>query len=364
VSALLEATGIKRSYRNALDLQVDQVAAGESRVLCLLGPSGAGKSTLLRILGLIEKPDAGEVRIGNAKASTHNLAARRKIAAALQSAPMWRGSVAHNVEYGLQVRGTGRRERRVRAEEALASMGLEGLEGRDANQLSGGQAQRVALARALVVEPEILLLDEPLAHIDEPLRESLAADLRKFTLRTNCATIWVTHDRAEAMSASDEVAVIEDGKLLQSGPAMEVFAKPAGEKVAKLVGADNIIPGKITESTEGLALISPTNHQGALLQVATDLPPGADVWLLVRPEEISIWQTPPEGPSPRNRIKGRIKEIVLSGATAKLHIESLAGGLSAIALITRPTMTEMNINRGSEIWFGFKATSAHTVRRS
>lgn len=364
MSALLEATGIKRRYPNALDLEVDGIAADGGRVLCLLGPSGAGKSTLLRILGLIEKPDAGEVRIGSEKASTHNLAARRKIAAALQSAPMWRGSVAHNVEYGLRVRGAGRHQRRVRAEDALGSMGLEGLKDRDVTRLSGGQAQRVALARALVVEPEILLLDEPLAHIDEPLRESLAADLRKFTLRTGCATIWVTHDRAEAMGASDEVAVIEDGKLLQSGPAMEVFAKPAGEKVAKLVGADNVIPGKITESTDGLALVSPTGHEGALLQVATDLPLGADVWLLVRPEEISIWQTPPEGPSPRNRLKGQVKEITLAGATAKLQIEGAAGQISAIALITRPTMNEMNLNRGSQIWFGFKATSAHVVRRS
>ncbi|MGH9194467.1 MAG: ABC transporter ATP-binding protein, partial [Acidimicrobiia bacterium] len=197
MTAFLEAHNIHRSYGRALNLQVNEVSVGSGQVLSVLGPSGAGKSTLLRILGLLEAPDAGEISIQGKRVTHRSLRVRRRIATVLQSSPLWSGTVISNVEFGLRIRGVGGRERRALAEQALNEVGLAGLEERPVAEISGGQAQRVGLARALAVEPEMLLLDEPLAHIDEPLRENLAFDLRKYTQRTGCTTLWVTHDRAE-----------------------------------------------------------------------------------------------------------------------------------------------------------------------
>lgn len=354
--AILEASRIRHSYE-ALRLDVDHVSVDRGAVLCILGPSGAGKSTLLRILGLLERPQSGEVRVAGQPAGPASLQARRKIAAALQASALWRGTVLHNVEFGLRVRGVGRRERRARAEAALATVGLEGLADRSGSELSGGQAQRVALARALAVEPEIVLLDEPLAHIDEPLRESLAIELQRFALRTGCATVWVTHDRAEALAVSDRVAVMHDGRVLQTGDAMEVFARPADERVAAVVGADNLIPGRVARSDRGLARIEAS---GMEIEATSDLPPGCDVLVLVRPEDLSVWTQAPAGSSPRNRLAGSLREAVTLGPVTKLYVDA---GVPLVALVTRPTYEELGLGPGSRVWVGFKATSAHVIRR-
>lgn len=358
MNAFLVAKNIRRSYGRTLDLQVAEVSVGAAEVLSILGPSGAGKSTLLRILALLEPPDAGEISIQGKKVSHRSLKSRRRIATVLQSSPLWTGTVISNVEFGLLIRGIRRRERRALAEGALNEVGLAGLEDRAVSQISGGQAQRVGLARALAIEPEILLVDEPLAHIDEPMREGLAYDLRKYTQRTGCTTVWVTHDRAEALAVSDRIAVIEEGIMLQSGGAMDVFSRPKDERVARLVGTDNLIAGTVATNLTGLAEI---NAAGELIEAPTTLHEGAEVLLLVRPEAVTISKEKGAGASPRNRFSGKIREITYLGAVAKLHIDA---AFPLVALVTAPTCEELGLKAGTRIWAGFKATSAHVIQRS
>ena len=358
MTAFLEARGIRLTYRDRLDLEADQVSVDRGEVLALLGASGAGKSTLLRIMGLLEKPQAGTIVLDGKRASPRSLKTRRRMASALQAPTLWRGTVFENVAYGLKLRGIQPPERDKRCEEALAIVKLQEHRRRSVRDLSGGEAQRVALARALAVMPEVLLLDEPLTHIDEPLRESLAVALNQYTSRTGCATVWVTHDRAEALGMSDRLAVIEKGKLLQSGKTTDVFARPADERVAKLVGTDNVIPGEILDSSDGIAKIGVGDLE---LSAVSDSGPGSKVYLLIRPEEILVWPNKPLHPIPRNRFRASVTSIVSLGAVAKLHLDA---GFPLIALVTRPTLADLGVSVGSHLWVGFKATAPHVVPRT
>lgn len=357
-ASALEASGLRHSYRNSLQLVVDEISLSKGEVLCLLGPSGAGKSTLLRILGLLERPDAGVVKIDGMPATPRDLSSRRGIATAMQSATLWRGTVIENAEFGLRVRGIPRRERRPRAMKFLAAMGVEDLAARPATEISGGQAQRVALARALAVHPAILLLDEPLAHVDEPLRESLAFKLRRVVKDEGCAALWVTHHREEAIAIGDRIAVMSAGRLLQTGDPIDVFARPANEEVARTVGAENVLAGRVISTEEGLARIEVSGIQ---IEAMSPVPHGGEVLLLVRPENVLVWTTPPAGSSPRNRFRAVLREAVTLGPLAKIYVD---GPVPLVALLTRPTYEEMGVAPGSEIWVGFKTTSAHVIRRS
>lgn len=357
-TAALRISSIRHSYLAALKLNVDELALDEGTVLCLLGSSGAGKSTLLRIMALLERPESGSIEVGGRPATTRSLWARRRMAAALQSAPLWRGTASSNVEFALKARGVGRAERRVRSEESLAAVGLEGFGGREVTKLSGGQRQRVGLARTLALRPQILFLDEPLAHIDEPMRESLAMSLRRLTKEIGCATLWVTHDRSEALAVSDSLALIEGGSLVQVGNAMEVFSRPSGERAAKLVGADNLIPGRIEVNEEGLATIAVGAQR---VTATTPIERGSQVLLLVRPEAITLSLEEPVGTSPRNRLQGEVQEVTFLGPLTKIAI---ASPIPLVALVTVATYEELGIGVGTKIWASFKATSAHVVRRA
>jgi len=358
MSILLEGAGLRRTYRRTLDLDVPRISAQRGRVLVIMGPSGAGKSTLLRLLALVEKPDQGQILIAGQPAKPHDLKSRRKMASAMQTATLFRGTVLRNVEWGLAIRRVHKRLRLIRSEEALALVGLDGFESRDVAELSGGEAQRVNLARALAVQPEILFLDEPLVYVDETMRESLALALRKFTLRTSCATVWVTHDRAEALGMSDDLALVSDGRMLQQGETMEVFTKPDGLQAARLVGADNVIAATITSNDDGLAKLKAGD---ADIEATTDLAEGTTVYLVVRPEEVSVWGAAPQDSSPRNWFKGVLAEVISLGATVKLRVD---GEVPLVALITQPTFRELGVTAGDPIWAGFKATAVHVMRRS
>ena len=356
MSVTVEGIDLRHRLGEIMTLETPSITAMPSEVLAILGPSGAGKTSLIRLLGLIDRPQRGEVRFDGRKVGPGNLSSRRRIAASMQQPVMWTATVAEEAEYGLAIRGIGRKDRAVRAEQALAEVGLEGFGSRQTSTLSGGEAQRVGLARAIACEPEVLILDEPLAHIDEPLRERLASTLRKFTLRTGCTTIWVTHDRAEALGMSDRMAVLEKGRMMQSGPTMQVFLHPQDEAVARLVGTDNIIKGKIVSSKDGLVEVNVSG--GRTAQAVSDLKPGADVYLLVRPEEVLLFIEDPSSPAPRNRFEASVKEVVSQGATAKVHLDA---GFDLVALVTRPTVSELSIAPGTKLFAAIKASSFHVV---
>jgi len=227
---------VVRGDRVVLDVPALDVRPGE--ILAVIGPNGAGKSTLLRVMGLLERPAVGTVRVSGEPASpARALALRRRMASAFQEPLLADMSVLDNVALGLRFRRRARSEQRARARRWLERFGIASLAARQARTLSGGEAQRTALARALVLEPDLLLLDEPFSALDQPTRETLLGELGRILREDARTTVLVTHDRSEALALSDRVAVMMDGRVLQLDETARVFRAPVSEEVARFVGA-------------------------------------------------------------------------------------------------------------------------------
>jgi tungstate transport system ATP-binding protein len=217
-----------------LVLSVDALELRRGEIVTLVGPNGAGKSTLVAVLALIERPADGTISLDGVAVDWRRdaLAARRRLAIVFQEPLLFDTTVFDNVMTGLKLRGVPRAERGPRVERWLKRLGIAHLARRQARTLSGGEAQRTSLARALVLEPELLLLDEPFASLDAPTREELADDLLPLLRETATTTVLVTHDRDEAVELGDRLGVVMDGRLVQLDTPGRVLAEPAGEAVA------------------------------------------------------------------------------------------------------------------------------------
>jgi iron(III) transport system ATP-binding protein len=265
---------------DGLDLDVQP---GE--LVALLGPSGCGKTTTLRVVAGFLSPDSGEVWVGDrclSSPATVIPPERRRMGMIFQSYALWpHMTVAQNVAYGLRFNGVPRAERDGKVTEMLRVVQLAGYEQRYPGELSGGQQQRVAVARALVVEPEILLLDEPLSNLDASLREEMRFEIRRLHETFGITTLYVTHDQSEAMVISDRVAVLDRGRVAQIGTAEELFERPRTRFVAEFIGKTNLI--------EGTAERSDTFVRGPLRLRVLDanLTPGPVV-LSIRPHQIAL----------------------------------------------------------------------------
>ncbi len=262
-----------------------EVKAGE--LVSLLGPSGCGKTTTLRLVAGFLKPEAGEIWVGDRCLSSPNAVVppeRRRMAMIFQSYALWpHMTVAGNVAYGLRFnRAISKAERDRRVKEILKVVQLGGFESRYPGELSGGQQQRVAVARAVVVEPEILLLDEPLSNLDANLREEMRFEIRRLHEAFGITTLYVTHDQGEAMVISDRIAVIHNGRVVQLGRAEELFQQPRTRFVAEFIGKTNVVDGVAGEPNV-------VTRGGLRLRVASaDLTPGAPVTVSIRPHEIRL----------------------------------------------------------------------------
>ncbi|MGN7293439.1 ABC transporter ATP-binding protein [Rhizobium sp. SAFR-030] len=260
----------------------------EGGFLALLGPSGCGKTTVLRMIAGFEQPTDGAILLGErllADAATSVPPERRNMAMVFQSYALWpHMSVAENVGYPLKVRGIGGEKRRRIVRDALASVRLEEFAERRPADLSGGQRQRVALARCLVTEPDVVLLDEPLANLDRHLRQEMEETFREFHRRSGATMIYVTHDQAEAMALATDVAVMSEGRLLQAAPPEEIYARPEGKLVGGLIGQGSIL--SLAWPWEASRQADWTQVRGLHgLRPSPDMPL-ADV--LVRPQDVVI----------------------------------------------------------------------------
>ncbi len=258
---------------------------GTGELVTLLGPSGCGKTTTLRMIAGLELPSEGRIFIHEEEVTTLPATAR-DVAMVFQSYALFpHMSVLDNVAYGLTVSGTPRKEARARAEETLALVGLGGLGGRMPSELSGGQQQRVAVARAIVLEPRILLFDEPLSNLDAKLRRRVREDLRDIQQKLGITSVYVTHDQAEALAISDRVIVMRDAEIAQDGPPRELYERPVDRFVADFIGDANLVACEIAEVAGERAKV----RLGGLL---LDLPArGLDTGralLAVRPQAVRL----------------------------------------------------------------------------
>jgi iron(III) transport system ATP-binding protein len=260
----------------------------DNQFVTLLGPSGCGKTTTLRMIAGYIVPDAGTIHInGRLLSAPGNVVPpdQRGMGMVFQNYAVWpHKTVYENVVFGLKVRKTPSAEAKKRVADALALVNLTGLEQRYPNELSGGQQQRVALARSLVVEPEILLLDEPLSNLDAKLREQMRVELKRLQRRTGITFVYVTHDQAEALALSDHIAVIHGGRLQQYGSPQEVYAKPANRVVADFMGLVNLVPARVI----GPGAIVTAGGLKLLVSLPAGTGAGDDVEVAIRPESIRL----------------------------------------------------------------------------
>jgi ABC-type Fe3+/spermidine/putrescine transport system ATPase subunit len=293
-----------------------EVAPGE--LMLVLGPSGSGKSTLARLIAGLDAPDEGEVRFGD-RVLNGVPPEDRKVGVVFQDDALWPHlTVAENVGYGLRARGIGRRERRSRVEEALAAARLDGLGDRRPDSLSGLQRQRVALARALVVEPDLLLLDEPLGRLEGRVRAEFRDDIRRVHAESRATTLVFTHEPREALALADRIAVIDLGRIIQVGTPAEVYNHPANAFAAQFLGPVNLLQGQ-AESGDARGETVVRTSIGRLIgrAGAGPVPPGTPVTVAIRPESLGLGPTVPPGD---NRFAATVERQVFLGEVRQVHL--------------------------------------------
>jgi len=345
--------------RQTETLRVPELDVLEGEVLAVIGPNGAGKTTLLQVLALLEKPAKGEVRFEERPVRGRELRLRRRMAVMLQDPLLLRRSVAANVEMGLKLRGVPRSERRRRVSRWLERFAVAHLAERSAHKISGGEAHRVSLARAFALEPDLLLLDEPFSALDQPTRESLVEELAAALSETGLTTVFVTHDRNEALRLGHRVAAVVGGRVRQVGPTAEVFAAPVDEEVAALVGAETVVPGRRISAREGLVSVEVGSQ---VIEAVANGVISEDVLVVLRPEDITLTIVEDRSPasSARNRLRGTIVRITPAGHQARVAIDC---GFPLIALITKQSLEDLGLQPGQEITAAFKAHAVHLIPR-
>lgn len=330
----------------SLDLSLD---AADGDTIGLLGPNGSGKSTTLRCLAGLDAPQTGRIDIAGVTVvdTTRGIdlpPEQRSVGFVFQDYLLFpHMSVLDNVAFGLRARGEARRSAERRAREWLDRLEIGDLASRKPGRLSGGQAQRVALARALVIEPDLLLLDEPLAALDAGTRASVRSLLRRHLADFHGAVVMVTHDPMDAMVLADRVVVLEDGHAVQAGTPGDVARRPESAYVAQLVGV-NMLRGHAHDGVVDL-------DSGGEIRIANVAISGP-VIVALRPEAISVHLQHPEG-SARNVWQSRVSSLEARGDLVRLEVE---GPPALTAVITPAAVADLGLHEGADVWLTAKAT--------
>ncbi len=334
----LELRHVEKSFAEAQVVTDFNLSVARGEFVSFLGPSGCGKTTVLRMVAGFEAPSAGAIVI-DGQDVTALRPNRRNIGMVFQAYALFPNlTVAQNVGFGLRVAGQGRAAIAARVAEMLALIGLPDLARRYPYQLSGGQQQRVALARALAARPRVLLLDEPLSALDARIRVSLREEIRRIQKELGITTIFVTHDQEEALSISDRVVVMQQGRAVQTGTPFEIYNRPASRFVAQFVGTLNLIDAAVRDAAGGVVELG-----GAPVALGRPLPAGA-VGLALRPEAVAL------GRSPEREVvlAGRVAEMHFLGAVIRLRVD-VAGQIIALDTFNRPDAPPPEIGASVEI---------------
>ncbi len=331
-----------------------EVRAGEYFII--LGPTGAGKTVLLETIAGLHRPRAGRVLL-DGQDVTRRPPERRRVGFVYQDYALFPHlTVAENIAFGLKLRGAAPDELRARVDKIGAQLGITHLFHRRPGTLSGGEQQRAALARALIVEPRLLLMDEPLSALDPETRESIQREIHRLHRQLRTTTIHVTHDFEEAVALGERIAVMHEGRIVQTGTPEEIFRKPASEFVARFVGMRNLFRGTVHRDPHGDTQL----HVGDVaINVVTEL--HGEVHGSIRPEDVVLLHGEIHS-SARNVFGGRIVDISDRGpiayVTVRLHAAARAP-LDIVSLITHRSLVDMQLQEGKEIALAFKASAVH-----
>ena len=339
---VVKVFGAGESALRALDDVSVVIRRGE--FFTLLGPSGCGKTTLLRCIAGFETPSSGTILL-NGRDITAEPPNRRPVNTVFQSYALFPHlTVAENIGFGLEMQGKPRAEVGATVEKMLALVKLEAFASRKPQQLSGGQQQRVALARALAPAPEVLLLDEPLSALDLKLRKEMQGELKRLQHETGITFVFVTHDQEEALTMSDRIGVMEDGRLLQVGAPREIYNRPVNRFVADFIGETNFLKGRL--AADGIHLAS-GEWVGAPDQARGGGERGGEVTLAVRPEQVRI-----EAAGDAGSLAATVTETVYSGTDTHCHMR-LADGTEIVARLQSPPSGDVGLAPGAEVGLRF-----------
>jgi iron(III) transport system ATP-binding protein len=352
--ASVELRGLTKRFGSLAVVDHVSLKIDHGQLVCLLGPSGCGKTTTLRLIAGFLEPSDGEIHVGERVVSDKQRTLppeSRKMSMIFQSYALWpHMTVAENIVYGLRLRKLDRETIAKKLAAILGTTKLEPLAQRYPGELSGGQQQRVALARALIVEPETLLLDEPLSNLDANLREEMRFEIRRLHDQYRYTTVYVTHDQSEAMTTADLIAVMNAGRIDQLGTPEDIYDRPQSEFVARFIGASNIIKG----------LARDANHvafAGATLEVVgTRLAAGDSATVAIRQHDVTLSAQAPQ--DMQNAVTARVVRQVFLGATRDYLAETKDG--TQLRVVTAP---ENLVAEGSEVWLSLPAERCRALAR-
>jgi spermidine/putrescine ABC transporter ATP-binding subunit len=349
---IVELHGVSKRYGEHVALENFSLEVRRGEFLTLLGPSGSGKTTVLRLVAGFEEPQAGEIFIeGNDAANLPPY--RRNVNTVFQHFALFPHlSVFQNVAFGLEQKKLPRDEVRRRVRAVLELVELPGKEDCFPNQLSGGEKQRVALARALVLEPAVLLLDEPLGALDQKLRKQMQVELKRLHERLGITFIFVTHDQEEALVMSDRVAVLNHGRLEQVGTGEDIYERPGTRWVAEFMGVENFLDARCVAREGSASRFETPAGQTLWADLSAELAEGAHATLAVRPESLRISLARPQ-PRPANLLMGEVVEAIYEGGTRRWVIQLSTGKRLVARDSNSATTADERITRGSmvSIWW-------------
>ncbi len=350
-------SGLTKRFGDAAAAVDDlSIEIGEGELVSLLGPSGCGKTTTLRSIAGFVEPDAGQILFDGVDI-TALPPERRNIGMVFQNYALFpHMTVRQNLRFGLEMRRVARNEMAERIDAVLDIVQLSGLEDRYPRELSGGQQQRVALARGLVIEPAVLLLDEPLANLDAKLREDMRFFIRSLQKRVGITTVYVTHDQAEAMVISDRIVVMFEGRIRQIGDATEIYAHPVSRDVADFIGLSNFIEGRVKARTEEGCYLVETPLGEIRCRSALTLATGDPALVMVRPESIRLSRERPDDPR-LNAIAGQVRDRFYLGNIAGYRV---ACGDGSVLQVQEEPWHASAI--GDTLWCAFASDLAWIIR--
>ena len=346
VSKIYQDPKTKKEFYAVNNISLD-IAPGE--FITLLGPSGCGKTTTLRMIAGFESPDAGEIYLGDEAINTLT-PNKRDTAMVFQSYALFpHMNIFDNIAYGLKLRKFSSVEIKDKVFGMMDLVGLTGMENRYTNQLSGGQQQRVALARALVVEPGVLLFDEPLSNLDAKHRVQMRTEIRRIQQQLGITAVYVTHDQSEAMSISDQIILMKSGVIAQMGSPMEIYYKPNSEFVADFIGECNFLKGKVVSSGNNVTLVQLPEGQA---KGSSDkiYEPGSEVEIVVRPEAILI--------SDEGMLPCKVELSCFMGSYQNYHVRV---GDTLVKITDNCPVNKKIYNVGDQAYISFDPACAHIL---
>jgi iron(III) transport system ATP-binding protein len=354
--SFLELTGLTKRYGSLAVVKDISLAIEKGQLVCLLGPSGCGKTTTLRLVAGFLEPDGGEIRVGGRRISApgeSEAPERRNMSMIFQSYALWpHMTVFENIAYGLRLRGLPGSDIQRRADTILAATKLTALAQRYPGALSGGQQQRVSLARALVIEPEILLLDEPLSNLDANLREEMRFEIRRLHDKYRYTTVYVTHDQAEAMTTANQIVVMNQGAIEQAGSPEDIYQRPRTEFVARFIGGTNIFKGR----WDGADTVD-CGHGLALRCGSGEFTREGETAVSIRHHDIRL-ASAETGAAQANWISGTVARQVYLGPHRD-YLVALAGGETVRAVAP----VEVAIREGQTVWLHFPPEHCRALAR-